>query len=632
MAWSESKWIVDNLVQKLGKKPQGVVNFVVSAKTATSVQIDWTLAADAKSIIVKYSEADYPKTFKEGALALSSEKRNGSAEVGELKTGVKYYFSAFSCAESGAVNVEDVAKYEIVAQDKASVTCLINIFNPDFFSNKHLVCEFGSQKLTKVITRDTKQATFYIDRNVDYKVHVEDIENIEKYKFSGEPIDHFCENLQTGNSAAPKRHEFNFKIIDTILTVVSNSDAKAIIRNGDYQISANLTRKVPFVKKIHCLSGWQGIVTKNEQTKTISFKGEQQSGQLILVSEIEFNFIFGIQRNIKDESPLWARTDDSANFKATATNGVVRGASNFNDFMPWKGIVRETLNTGDVMVKIPKFYYQRYRDGNVEHIRISDKAIGGFAIHPAFNHAGIETDYIYVGAYKTSSNNKSVSGASPQVSQARATMRNNARAKGKGWSLIDISAVSAIQMLILVEFANNNVQYAIGRGFCDGNSEALKTGTCDGVLGLTGKTSGTDGKIDVVWRGIEGFWGNVSEFVDGLNFNDRKYFVCNDITKYQDNTTNYYTALTANAPQTDGYIIEETLDTKNNHIILPTATGGSDNTYECDYAYLYSGWRVLLRGGNWATGSFAGLFCASLHFASSDSDSYIGSRLLYIPS
>lgn len=149
------------------------------------------------------------------------------------------------------------------------------------------------------------------------------------------------------------------------------------------------------------------------------------------------------------------------------------------------------------MVKIPKFYFQRYREGNIEHIRIVNKATNGFTLHPAFNHGGVEKDYLYVGAYKTTSGNKSISGVRPLVEQTRATMCSNAKAKGTGWGIIDIAALSAIQMLILVEFANNNVQSAIGRGYCDDNSSPLITGTCDNVSGLTGRPAGTDGKVDI---------------------------------------------------------------------------------------------------------------------------------------
>lgn len=362
---------------------------------------------------------------------------------------------------------------------------------------------------------------------------------------------------------------------------------------------------------------------------TIELEGQSKS------VELQFINIYGISRDIANSSPAWARTDDAVGMTATATVGTVAGSSDFDSCYPWSGIVRETLSTGDVMVKIPKFYFQRYRKGSVEHIRIADKATDGFTLHPLFNHGGVESECAYVGAYKTSSNNKSVSAAVPQTSHTIATMRNNAKAKGAGWSLIDIAALSAIQMLILVEFANNNVQSVIGRGYCDGNSHALITGTCDDVSGLTGRPAGTDGKVDVVWRGIEGFWGNVFEWVDGVNWDDGTYYVCNDPSKYADTTTTNYTTLSFNGLTGwySNYITEEGLDITNNHVILPVAANaGSSSTYECDACWSSVGMGVFQHGGYWDDGSFCGLFSADLYYNSSNSGLRTGSRLLYIPS
>lgn len=351
--------------------------------------------------------------------------------------------------------------------------------------------------------------------------------------------------------------------------------------------------------------------------------------------EMFFVKIYGISRDITSPSPAWAREDDAVGKTATASVGTVAGSSDFDSCYPWSGIHRETLSTGDVMVKIPKFWFQRYREGNVEYIKIADKAATGFTLHPAFKHGGVECDHIYVGAYKTSSNNKSVTGASPQVSQTRATMRSNAKNKGTGWSLIDISALSAIQMLMLVEFADNNMQSKIGRGYCDGNSAALKTGSCDSVSNLTGRPAGTDGMVDVIWRGIEGFWGNVWEWVDGLNCNNGAYYVCNDISKYADDTDTGYDQLSyAGATNwLQSYITVDGLDTGNNpHVIMPKAAGsGSESTYECDACWSSTGWRVFCRGGAWTSGSPCGLFAADFSSGSSYSYTHLGSRLLYIP-
>lgn len=372
-------------------------------------------------------------------------------------------------------------------------------------------------------------------------------------------------------------------------------------------------------------------------------KGTNTTSKNVLVDivmqyhiELSLAKIYGISRDITNSSPAWIRTDDAVGMTATATVGDTAGSSDFNNCYPWSGIVRETLSTGDVMVKIPKFYFQRYREGNIEYIRIADKAMSGFTLHPAFNHGGIEKDYLYVGAYKTSNNNKSVSGANPQVSQARATMRNNAKAKGAGWSLIDIAALSAIQMLILVEFANNNVQSVIGRGYSDYNSGVLITGTCDDVSGLTGRPAGTNGNVDVVWRGIEGFWGNVWEFVDGVNWDNGIYYVCNDPSKYVDDTTMNYTALSFKGATNWNsiYITQEGLDTGSNpHVMLPSVAGSSTaKTGYCDACWSDTGKKVFLHGGNWSDISSCGLFAAFLFINSSDSGPSFGSRLLYIPS
>lgn len=374
-------------------------------------------------------------------------------------------------------------------------------------------------------------------------------------------------------------------------------------------------------------------------TVTISDGSQTRTETIDLVTDFEkqmsFIKIYGIYRDITNSSPEWTREDDAVGMSATATVGTVAGSSDFDSCYPWSGITRETMSTGDVMVKIPKFWYRRYREGNVEHIQIATVPTEGFLLHPAFNHAQTEKDCVYIGAYKTSSNNKSVSGASPQVSQTRATFRTNAKNKGTGWGLIDISALSAVQMLILVEFANNNVQNVIGRGYCDSNSASLKTGSCDSVPNLTGRPAGTDGKTGVVWRGIEDFWGNAWEWVDGVNFNGGKYYVCNDQVKYADDTATGYEELsfTGSTSWSFSYITQEGLDDGDNiHAMLPSAAGsGSESTYMCDGVWSSTGWRVFRHGGDWDDDSRVGLFAAALDAASSASHTNTGSRLLYIP-
>lgn len=272
----------------------------------------------------------------------------------------------------------------------------------------------------------------------------------------------------------------------------------------------------------------------------------------------------------------------------------------------------------------------------MEHIQIADMLAEGFSLHPAFFHAGVEQNCVYVGAYTTSANSMSESGVSPKAAILRSTSRSNAQAKGAGWGIVDISTLSAIQMLYLVEFANYNTQATIGRGCSDLVGSFTKTGTCDGVSGLTGRPSGTNGKVDVVWRGLEGLWGNAWEHVDGANVYGNTYYVCNDPSAYADGTSDGYTKLAYTAAAvTDGsYITLHGLDDDCDHIMLPVATsGGSETTYLCDISLHLSSstWYVAKYGGYYNRESNNGLFALSTSDNLTTVNDVTGARLLYIP-
>lgn len=350
--------------------------------------------------------------------------------------------------------------------------------------------------------------------------------------------------------------------------------------------------------------------------------------------KLSFANVYGAMRDVASQSPEWTREDAAKGLNATASVGTVPGNSDFSNVYPWNAIKRETLPTGDVVVKIPKFWFARYVDNGTEHAKIADNKTAGLPIHPAFFRNGREIDAIYIASYKTSGGNKSVSGASPDVNKTRAAMRASAREKGPGWSLLDGSALSAVQMLMAVEFASNNVQAKIGRGNCD-TSAKLNTGSCDNVPGLTGRPAGTDGKTDVVWRGIEGFWGNLWEFVDGINVNNGVYYVCNDPDLYADDTSEGYARLSysGNPDWSSSYITEMGVDDgDNNHIMLPKSAGsGSGSTYYCDAAWCAAGWTTCLHGGYWINGDLCGLFACNVDPKSSGSAANTGGRLMYIP-
>ena len=412
----------------------------------------------------------------------------------------------------------------------------------------------------------------------------------------------------------------------TIVRVLANVGDTVTLTQGSTTMSQTLSSGTELEFEIPSLGEW--VVSCGTITRTIKaqFYGEYEVDVRAIV--------LGISKTANSAGTTWNRTDDAVGLNATASIGTNAGSSDFDDMPIYKDIERVTIGS-DIMVKIPKFYFQRYYDQeSVEHIRICNREIDGFALHPAFNHNGVTQEYIYVGAYKTVTGHTSQPSQSPIVSITRAAFRTDAKAKGTGWGIIDLSAISAIQMLVMVEFANNDVQSVIGAGYTNGSAR-INTGSCDTVPNLTGRPAGTSNVVDVVWRGIEGFWGNVWEWFDGLNWNGGTYWICNNQADYADDTSTGYTSLGYTGGATNwstSYIKAMGYNAAAAAYMLPTTGGGSNSSYYCDAVWSSTGWRVAGRGGSYGNGTAAGLFALAVSYAASGSDASVGSRLLYIPS
>lgn len=348
--------------------------------------------------------------------------------------------------------------------------------------------------------------------------------------------------------------------------------------------------------------------------------------------------IYGITKDITLASTVWTRTNDSANFTAKASVGTVAGHSDFDKCYPWSEMKRETLSTNDVMVKIPKFWFKRYREGNQETILIGDSAeleSQGFTLHPAFKHNNTTQECVYVGAFAIADNNKSVTGVVPTTQMDLNGFRNNARPKGAGWSLWSLLIYNAIEMLYLVEYADNNSQSVVGRGYVDSMSTNLVNGSCNSVPNLTGIPSGTNGKIGVVYRGLENLWGNVHQLLDGVYVSARyNWKYTPEQGKF--NSPVEYIDTNVKSNTTAGYIGEMSYDINNPALMLPIKTSGSETTSFCDH---YKGdtsedQNTMLQvtvGGYRGGVGMAGLFCTHAYQIMNTKTASISSRLMYIP-
>ena len=347
---------------------------------------------------------------------------------------------------------------------------------------------------------------------------------------------------------------------------------------------------------------------------------------------------YGIKRALNSTSSEWTRTNDAVGLVANATHDGSSVTNDFDNLYPWSAIKTVNITTGgevvaeirdsnfsfspsnsEVMTYVPGFWIHRYTDSSYEYIDISGLEISG----------GVYISPFYIGRYHIGTGNVSKTNLAPLVSQTISTFRTNAQNKGTSWGLIDIFHICAIQCLYLVEYADADSQTVLGLGRTNGsNLSALTSGGCNN-LGMKSGCISNDGKHSVIYRGLENIFGNVWQFVDGINIQDRKGYVSYNRSGYASDTfSGDYKALSYTNATSIGYATKMGYDSNNQLIMLPTNISSSNIGYK-DYYYQYSGNIIALFGGDWSIGSYAGFFHWNCESDSSIVFSSIGSRFLF---
>ncbi|MDD4048126.1 MAG: hypothetical protein PHI90_04770 [Clostridia bacterium] len=293
-----------------------------------------------------------------------------------------------------------------------------------------------------------------------------------------------------------------------------------------------------------------------------------------------------------------------------------------NTYIGYPDFKRDGSN-GQVMVKIPKFYYKRTYDGTKHEFLVSKEPISGFKLHPAFSCNGMEKPYILVGAYEAGlddsfSTINSISGIAPDKSKALSWFRNLARARGEGWGIVNIQTHSAIQLLYLIEYANIDAQLMIGEGAASG---IQTTGACDSLDGISGEVSSV-----VSYRGIENIWGSLSQLIDGVNIKwDEKQIYIADHDFVSNKYDEQYEATGIELIGSGNFAYNDSFD----WLLVPSAgdgviPDGNSNPWAIEDNL------VPFIGGDSYDGTGRGMFFwSSLKY--NNADGTIGTRINYIP-
>ena len=311
-----------------------------------------------------------------------------------------------------------------------------------------------------------------------------------------------------------------------------------------------------------------------------------------------------------------------------------------------------TGEDGDVMIEFPKFAYKIKTEGTFITVSVSNdnSVISNDAdyTYDAFSRL-VEGDlgHFYKGAFKgyIDGNGKlrSIAGVKPTVGTSLVSARTAAQANGAHYQQSTYAQLKALQCLYLIKYGNRDSQTAAGVGYTVvgssntsyiTNYNAFNTDNIANLTSLSNRGMNYAGYTNTHMRlfGIEDFWGNVWEWIEGIKTANNDWVAIlswnnflNEGASISEESVSFN--LPTNAANQTDYALDVSGDTKTG--FLMTAKGGSTSTYWPDCQSFNRG-KVLNHGGRWTYGPKAGLFCFNFANAADVADTNTGARLSYV--
>lgn len=300
----------------------------------------------------------------------------------------------------------------------------------------------------------------------------------------------------------------------------------------------------------------------------------------------------------------------------------------------------ESGKSGDVMIAFPRRGLKITKSGTTTMtISMTNDPDNPDFKYYAHQRGSVQKNVFYIGAFKgyKDGDNKlrSLSGKTPTVSITIGAARTYAQNNGSGYEQSAFYQLLFRQCAYVMKFGSLNSQTAVGKGLVSASAKVNTGGAnaygmdCE-IIKASNPSYMTDGKHQVKCLGVEDFWGNVWEWIDGLvTDSSNPINILTNTDNFQDNGkgAGYMTTSSGMSSGNGGWLKEPQGNTEAGFTFK--ASGGSSTTYFTDYAFLYGGC-VAYFGGSWSNGANAGAFFLSVGHSASGSTGDVSARLMYL--
>ena len=314
-------------------------------------------------------------------------------------------------------------------------------------------------------------------------------------------------------------------------------------------------------------------------------------------------------------------------------NGAVVGylnPDNFAQFADGTAADISSGDSGDVMIEIPKTGYKISKSGTTLTVQITDDPNKkGFSYKAHTRTEDGDREKLYIGAFLGSNKGdklRSLSGVAPQIETTLTDFRTHAKANGAGYDLFAFYPMTLLQCLYLIMYKNLDSQTALGMGYVGDENYEFGAKNTGATLDKGMSYGSTDSMQQMKFLGIEDFWGNLLQWIDGLVSSDDYHALV--ATDNFNDTGDGYTDIGAMSTKNIYGYMKAPQGSNDAGFIIGTG-GGSSSTYFSDFA-TFDGGCVPVFGGFFDGGAVAGAFQLDVIYYPGNAYGTIGGRLMFL--